>query len=51
MKIPDNAEKGYKCSQCGMMFTDKLGKGECPFCHHYCTPGDCQLVDTSNEGY
>ncbi|MDK2823032.1 MAG: hypothetical protein PWQ67_116 [Clostridia bacterium] len=47
----DNVEKSYKCSQCGMMFTDISKDRECPFCHHHCKPGECEVVNTSNEGY
>ncbi|MFZ7101374.1 MAG: hypothetical protein ACOWWO_01780 [Peptococcaceae bacterium] len=51
MAKPDNVEKSYKCSQCGMMFTDRDASRECPFCHHYCKQGECEVVNTSNEGF
>lgn len=48
---PDNVEKSFKCSQCGMMFTDPGNDLECPFCHHHCQPGECEMVYSSNEDY
>jgi len=47
----DNAEKSYKCSQCGMMFTDAREDLECPFCHHHCQQGECEVLYSSNEEY
>lgn len=49
--MTDNAEKSFKCSQCGMMFTDPKNNLECPFCHHHCQPGECEVLYSSNEEY
>lgn len=51
-RTSDNTEKSFKCSKCGMMFTNtSADKAECPFCHHHCRPGECEMLGSSNEGY
>lgn len=49
---PDNTEKSFKCSECGMMFSvDAHSTTQCPFCSHVCQQGECEIVNSSNEDY
>lgn len=50
-KQPDNARAGFKCSQCGNMFSGGEGSSRCPVCGNQCSPQTCQPLEASDEGY
>ncbi|HHZ16237.1 MAG TPA: hypothetical protein PLJ33_03700 [Peptococcaceae bacterium] len=50
---PDNAERSFKCSNCGHTFSRGPSDAkECPLCGFPCTLRSCQSLDgASNEDY
>jgi len=49
---PENTSPGFKCANCGNMFSMTENKsGDCPICGYHCSHGSCRTIDTSDEGY
>lgn len=50
----DSTERMYKCAHCGHMYSLEDRNPEaarCPKCGNVCRPGECEVVDASNEDY
>jgi len=48
---PENANRQFKCPQCGTLFAVKNETASCPVCGNTCSAQTCQVLDASDEGY
>ncbi|MCR4419252.1 MAG: hypothetical protein QHH27_05865 [Clostridia bacterium] len=51
MHAAENAPRSFKCSRCGTIFTARGAESACPICHHLCRPGECEVLEASDEDY
>ncbi|MGB9885666.1 MAG: hypothetical protein ACPLPT_03545 [Moorellales bacterium] len=51
MHSAENAPRSYKCSRCGTVFTARGEGPYCPICRHRCRPGECAVLEASDEDY